>query len=288
MNDHVASTFEDKFVAFIDVLGFKGLVESAEAGEGFSLANLLECLEKLGSREDEKNYARYGPTTCPQSRFLTKGLNFKITQISDCVIVSSEISPAGVINLVSHCWGAVMGLLTKGIMCRGYITKGSIYHQNSQVIGSGYQNAYGMESSVTAFSKDADERGTPFVQIDSVVCDYVRDATDKTVRDMFSRMVEIKNGTVALFPFKRLSHPLAIGGFGGKFDPAEERESNNTLRKGLISLKERVMSYVDPENEKAMKKAKHYIAALDRQLTGCDDTDKMIDDLCRPFPAKRR
>ena len=42
------------------------------------------------------------------------------------------------------------------------------------------------------------------------------------------------------------------------------------------------MKYVDPTNESAMQKVKHYIAALDAQLEACDKTDKTIDALCRP------
>ena len=138
--------FEDKFIAFIDVLGFKNMVKESELGTGMPLTEIMDHLSKLGSIDDEDKFKKYGPTTCPQSKAKNKSLNFQVTQISDCVIVSSEISSAGVINLVSHCWSAVIGLLMKGIMCRGYITRGSIYHVNNQVVGSGYQNAYSMES----------------------------------------------------------------------------------------------------------------------------------------------
>ncbi|AFP20486.1 hypothetical protein KVP06_12995 [Geobacter sulfurreducens] len=134
--------YEDKFIAFVDVLGFKSMVEASESGLGMALPELMECLSKLGKQEDKEIFDRYGARTCPESRFIQKNLNFELTQISDCVIVSSEVSPAGVINLISHCWGAVIELLVRGIMCRGYITRGAIYHHKGQVIGSGYQKAY--------------------------------------------------------------------------------------------------------------------------------------------------
>ena len=158
--------FKEKFVAFVDILGFKQLVKSAEDNSIISLKELMSLLEELGSKEDEKYYKEYGPRTCPDSKFLQRDIDFKITQISDCVIVSSEISPAGAINIVSHCWGAIISLLSKGIMCRGYITKGKAYHTDEQIIGSGYQNAYFNESNVSAFKREANERGTPFVEID--------------------------------------------------------------------------------------------------------------------------
>ncbi len=110
--------FKDKFIGFIDILGFKNMVEVVEAGTGMALKELLEALKHLGEPEDKEKFKKYGPTTCPQSQYLQRDLDFQLKQISDCVIVSSEVSPAGVINLVQHCWGAVIMLLTKGFMCR--------------------------------------------------------------------------------------------------------------------------------------------------------------------------
>lgn len=279
--------FEEKFIAFIDILGFKNLVEAAEKGNGLSLPEIVELLKKLGTETDNHKFDQYGPTTCPESSYIQQNLNFKVTQISDCVIVSSELSPAGLINLISHCWGAVIQLLFKGIMCRGYITKGTIFHDGAQVVGSGYQKAYSSEANVSAFKHEADERGTPFVEVDSVICQYVKEQSDSCVKEMFHRMVKEEGGTTALFPFQRLSHSFIIAGFGHEFHPDEEKESNQNMRALLCKLKDRVMGYVDMSNPKAVKKAKHYLRALDTQLEVCDKTDEAIEVLCQPFPQGR-
>jgi hypothetical protein len=278
--------FEEKFIAFIDVLGFKNMVEEAESGSGISLTEIMSHLSMLGTAEDSSKFEKYGPTTCPQSETLRRDLNFKITQISDCAIISSEVSPAGVINLLSHCFGAVIKLLLKGIMCRGYITKGSIFHNEINVIGSGYQNAYKKESGVTAFRIEANERGTPFVEVDPIVCDYIENSTDSCVREMFSRMTKTEDNLTAVFPFQRLSHSLGIGGFGQpeEFNPDKEKEFNNTIRTLLQTLIERVEVYVDPKNEKALTKSRHYIKAINEQLRVCDRIDEIIDTECQPFP----
>ncbi|MEJ1382025.1 MAG: hypothetical protein RPU52_06245 [Candidatus Sedimenticola sp. (ex Thyasira tokunagai)] len=175
----------------------------------------------------------------------------------------------------------------KGIMCRGYITKGSIYHHNNQVIGTGYQKAYSNESGVSAFKHEADERGTPFVEIDPIVCRYVDSSADKCVQEMFSRMVKSEDGTTALFPFQRLSHSFAVAEFGQKFEPRKQKESNDNVRQLLISLKERVLTYLEPSNIKAMNKVRHYIKALDEQLAVCDKTDEMIEKLCSQSSSRR-
>lgn len=280
--------FEEKFIAFIDVLGFKSMVEKSEAGTGVPLAEIMEIISKLGTTEDSNKFQQYGPTTCPQSKKTRLDLNFKVTQISDCVIVSSEVSPAGIINLVSHCWGAVLKLLMHGIMCRGYITKGNVFHSENQIIGTGYQNAYIKEAGVTAFKLEADERGTPFVEIDPCVCDYIKSSTDSCVEKMFSRMTKTEKDLTPLFPFQRLSHSFAISRPGQtEFSPEKEKGSNNNIRALLHQTIERVERYVDPANEMASRKSRHYINAIKGQLSICDKTDEMIETLCQPFPRDR-
>lgn len=59
--------FEDKFIAFIDVLGFKGMVASSEAGTGMELPELLELLKKLGDGSERVQFDKYGPTCCPMA-----------------------------------------------------------------------------------------------------------------------------------------------------------------------------------------------------------------------------
>lgn len=280
--------FKDKFIAFIDVLGFKKMVETAEAGTGMPLKELLEILKDLGKPEDRERIMKHGPMVCPQSIFIQRNLDFQLTQISDCVVVSCEPSPAGVINLIGHCWGVVIRLLTKGIMCRGYITRGSVYHTSTQVIGTGYQDAYQKETCVTAFRREADEQGTPFVEVDQLVCDYVMNNSDKCVKEMFARYVKKDGDTTALFPFQRLSHSFIIAGHGYTFDPVKEKSENENLRQMIRNVKRRVIEFVDNSNPNAIKKASHYIAALDDQLEECDKTDEAIETLCSPFPRSRQ
>ena len=276
------TAFTEKFVAFVDVLGFKTLVTESERGTGMPLAELLELLQKLGDGTERARFEEHGGGWCPMAPRIEKNLDFRVTQISDCVIVSSEVSPAGVINLVSHCWGAVIELLARGIMCRGYIKRGHVFHTERQIIGSGYQEAYLAESKVSAFKREADERGTPYVEVDIEVAAYVQSQPDPCVKEMFERMVKRDGSTVVLFPFQRLHHSFIIAGSGHKFDPEKELKSNDNLRKILRRYKDKVMSFADPGNESAVAKSNHYIGALDAQLRACDETDRVIHMLSSP------
>jgi hypothetical protein len=280
--------FKDKFIGLIDILGFEKLVEAAEAGKGMSLAEILKILNHLGSPEDQARIKKHGPTICPNSTYVQRDLDFRLTQITDCVVVSSELSPAGVINLVSHCWLAVMKLLTKGILCRGYITQGLVFHTDTQFIGSGYQKACSQEKKVTAFRRGSEEEGTPFVEVDPVVCDYVKDHGDSCVKKMFSRYVKEDAEVTALFPFKRLQHAFIIGDyFGHKFNPEEEKRSNQNMRSMIDNFKKRIMPFLDHPDHDVVRKVEHYIAALDAQLEVCEGTDEMIGVLSSPSTSRR-
>jgi len=230
-------------------------------------------------------YAESGPQICPESNYLHRNLDFQITQVSDCAIASAEISPAGAINIVHHCWAAAVNLLSKGVMVRGFVTRGPIYHVGSDFYGTGYHNAYQRESGVTAFKKESDEKGTPFIEIDPTVCSYIESQTDKCVRNVFSRLVKEDGALTALFPFKSLSYSNTLGGFQRpKFDAKREKAYNDITRKNVVILKEKLMFYVDSTSDTAIKKTRHYMAALDVQLDECDKIDAMIDELGQPYP----
>jgi hypothetical protein len=154
-------------------------------------------------------------------------------------------------------------------MCRGYIKIGSIYHTEKNFVGSGYQDTYSAESNITAFKREANERGTPYVELDQEVVDYIAAQSDACVKEMFSRMVKRDGEVAVLFPFKRLAHSFMVAGFGVQFDPEKEREANSRLRQSITAMKERVWSFVDRENASAVAKAAHYVAALDEQLNVC-------------------
>lgn len=272
--------FEDKFVAFIDVLGFKGIIEKAEDQSTAALPKILDMLKKIGSTEDSNKFSKYGPTTCPKAKYINKDLNFTVLQVSDCAIISCEVSPAGIINLISHCWSAATALLPMGIMCRGYITRGNVYHTNSQIIGTGYNKAYEKETKgIKAFQRDADELGTPFIEIDEELVSYIQEHGDPCVKKMFSRYTKSDGAVSAIFPFQRLSHSFAID---VDFDADKEKKSNEVVRTWLLDFKKKIMENVDQNNKKAIKKSEHYLMALDEQIKICDETDEAINSLSSP------
>jgi hypothetical protein len=260
------------------------MVEASEAGHGRPLDEIQQLLAVLREERELAHYKHYGPRVCPQSKYLEKDMAFESTQVSDCVIVSAEVSPAGAINIVHHAWIIVLQLLEKGVLARGYITRGKIRHSATELFGTGYQAAYARESQVSAFKRSADESGTPFVEIDPAVMRFVREKTDGCANKMLDRMIKSDGAVSAIFPFQRLSHSFAFGAGLPKFDPEKERKSNDVVRGNIGRLKAGVLKYGDHANERARSKIAHYVAALDAQLEICDRTDQAIEDLMQPYP----
>lgn len=57
--------FQQTFIGFVDILGFKDMVKALEAGSGKPLSDLMELLQLLGSEKDTGKFAKDGPGTCP-------------------------------------------------------------------------------------------------------------------------------------------------------------------------------------------------------------------------------
>ncbi len=276
----------DKVIGFVDIIGFKALVQAAEEGRGLTLIELSQAVEALGMDADVERFKQYGPTICPKAPCIRRDMDFQLTRASDCVIVSAEVSPAGVINLISHCWTAQFKLLRMGVMCRGYIKRGRIYHTKDHQIGTGLNDAVLREKEVSVFKQDADERGTPFVEIGPEVVKYVEEQPNKCVKEMFSRHTKNDGELTALFPFKRLNHSFAIGR-GITFDPEKEKQSVDVVRGWIRKMKEAVSKHLNESDPKAVQKGGHYIRMLDQQLEACNKTEEAIDRLMQPISLRR-
>ena len=275
---NTVSSFKDKLIAFIDILGFKSKVEAAESGSGTEVAGLLDQCSKLGQPSHANAIALYGPTTCPDSRHVQRTLDYAVTQMSDSALISVEVSPAGVANLLHHVWAAVWSLLNDGAMVRGYVCRGSIYHEGSHFLGTGYQNAVEQEKQVHAFRVAKDESATPFVEIDPAVVEYVRVETDPCVREMFDRMTTSDAGGITVvYPVKRLS---SIGGSGGNL---KECEQNQHMVVGWIKRYLSELESQSPERDpRANAKAKYYRRFLNEELEKCEQMRDNLRSLREP------
>lgn len=263
--------FREKFISYLDILGFSSMVKKAEMGERPTLPAILELLKCFGSPLDRETFEKDGPFDCPESKYQQKDLDFCLIQISDCVIISTEISPAGAINLLGYCHTIVLRLLKSKVLCRGYIIRGNIYHTASQIIGSGYLEAHSKEAQVKAFGGVEGETGTPFVEIDRKVVNYISNCGDQCVEKMYKRLTRDDGETAALFPFQRLPP------YGLQATRDQQKQQNQNSRQMLEQLKQGLNEFSSPRNQREMKKHQFYHNALDDQIRVCNQLDDLLD-----------
>lgn len=135
--------FEDRAVAFIDILGFKNIVDEAvlEEKKIRKLEELLELLE----------------TAIPK---LNKNINKKVSNklipkhlyISDCIILSAPLKDCdnkfydGLEIIVMRVIQLAQFFLNSGYLIRGGISVGKVFHTESNIVGPAYQEAYKLEA----------------------------------------------------------------------------------------------------------------------------------------------
>ena len=270
--------FRKKFIAYVDILGFKAKVESAERGEGLSLSELLDAVAVLENRIHSETIRKDGPTICRGSRHIQHDVDYRVTQISDCVVVSAEVSPSGIIHIIGHIQGSAWKLLMQGMMVRGYVTCGNIFHEGNKIIGTGYQNALDWESSVAAFRDSTDDGGTPFVEIDPEVVRYINECGDPCVQKKFARMARNKHDIAAVFPFQKFSNLMDFS----DDDLDKIKQNLEKIRSWIDSARMAVESLAPSSDPKATPKSKYYLEFLDDELAVCAQLKQEIDSLQEP------
>jgi len=138
--DQSASAYEERYCAFVDILGFSELV--AEIKSGRSSADSVRDLLRVVHDHEDKTYVKY-----------FDGNDFRATSISDAVCLSAKPTPAGLFNIFVALIRLTLRLLKLGYFVRGALVKGSLYHDNKAVFGDAFINAYRLESEVVRYPR---------------------------------------------------------------------------------------------------------------------------------------
>lgn len=261
--------FKEKVIAFIDIIGFKDLVKKSDKGEGKSLNEILEILDIFKVRSN---------TVCPNSKPKSDDLDFVITQITDCTIISAELSDAGIVNLIEHCRNITSKFMHSGIMCRGFITIGNIYHAKNQVIGTGYQEAYAGEPEVVAFgevAENGEKEKTPFLEVGSKVVDYLKGMNNSSAERVIKTSIHSDGHYHAINPFSCLTC----------FADLSDKEQLINVKNTIGTFKDKIRVLSPDENQKALVKSKYYYKFLDEQAQKCDERISREEILSQPFPS---
>jgi hypothetical protein len=134
--------FEDRAVAFIDVLGFKALVNGAAEKE--------ELLEQLSGLVNLLSSAIPSLDTSVD-KSISSHLIPRHIYISDSIVLSAPLTDPdrksydGLAILVMRVIQLSHYFLKAGYLIRGGISVGKVWHTDSNIVGPAYQEAYLLE-----------------------------------------------------------------------------------------------------------------------------------------------
>jgi hypothetical protein len=126
-----ASEYRERYVAFLDLLGFKALVSDAEVNE----EPHKQLIDSLGLLRG---------TLCNDP---TIGMRF--TYCSDSIIVTAECSQRGLWALLTSVCTLTCNLLQNDVLVRGAMTLGGVHHSERFIYGTAVIRAIDLEKNKT-------------------------------------------------------------------------------------------------------------------------------------------
>lgn len=272
--------FKEKYITFIDILGFKKLIERGESGE-VSIDEIMGLLRVLENSQFLKEL-EYCRSICPDSEFVNDDLDFQVTQCSDSVLATCEVSPSGLVHMVDYAKQVAFKMMKKGFMCRGYIDKGTIYHEGGCFFGTGFHTVYRNELTADAFKMYAEERSTPFIKLDKKFLRDIDSCHDECVKKIINRFIKRIDDEAIISPWKIFDLLMSSMDFG-------EGLVNNiqTIQSEVDKLRTRIRENLSEGNNSAMAKYDHYVGELDFVLAKCDEALSLKDRITNAILPRR-
>jgi hypothetical protein len=118
MSSQVTDIYSDKYVAFLDLLGFKSKVNEADKKPDVrkEILNALDILRDTLCNDDNT------------------GMRF--THFSDCMVLTVNHTPAGLLEILHAIEVLTLNLLSYDFFVRGGLSVGGAYHDQNFVFGS--------------------------------------------------------------------------------------------------------------------------------------------------------
>lgn len=136
--------YEERYCLFLDILGFQSHIDESVSSSGsntqMSFINLLLALRQISEGVNYREKIWVSGEARATSRM--------VTQFSDSVVISylkSEKNGHGVHSILMDVHNLQLKLISKGILLRGAVTAGLLYHGDDQVFGPALNEAVALE-----------------------------------------------------------------------------------------------------------------------------------------------
>jgi hypothetical protein len=132
--------YSERYVAFVDILGFSDIVRNSERSphQAQALVSVLGRIRarSLGGAVDD-----------------LFGVDFKVQSFSDTIVLSEKATETGLKYLLYSVEDLTLDLLAQGILTRGGIAKGPMYHSEGVAFGPAFISAYYLESTIAKYPR---------------------------------------------------------------------------------------------------------------------------------------
>lgn len=127
--------YKQKYVAFIDILGFSDMVEVGDASPSARI-DILRALQLLQD------------SLCED-----KSIEMKLRHFSDCVVLSAVRNPSGLLEMLISIDLLTSNLLQYDVLVRGGLSVGGIHHDDDILFGIGVNRSYTLEHHKAVFPR---------------------------------------------------------------------------------------------------------------------------------------
>lgn len=150
--------YKDKFVIFLDFLGFKALIEESEK-KPEKVNKIKEMLSFFTEEKIISYFKARSPSEEHYEEFIKRCTNIEISNFSDCVVISfcdSSQNPTNNQEVFLYMIEAI-GLISLkvakefNVLIRGGITRGNIFHDSKTLFGPALNRAYKLESKIANY-----------------------------------------------------------------------------------------------------------------------------------------
>lgn len=215
--------YEERVVAFVDILGFSSMVQKSEK-------DIKKTIEIRAALYEIENYKKINK----DNRYDEMGS--EVTIFSDSIVISrsTEWKYGDVFHTILDMLHLQMELLSKGILLRGGITVGKLYHKNNIVFGPAMIKAYKMESQEAIY---------PRIIVDENLYERARkNCPEQNTEEMEVKYIEDLLYTDIEDGYKFINYIEC----GSEFDNGEDffhylLEAQKIIKKGLEDSSEKVL-----------------------------------------------
>lgn len=131
--DAVLEAYQDRYLAFVDILGFSNLVSRSVS----DLSVIKRLKSALFDISDRASAAR------------SEELNLEVTSFSDTVVISSPVGDAELLHMLQIIDDFGFDLLSKSMLFRGALVRGKVLHSAAYVFGPALIDAYKLETNTS-------------------------------------------------------------------------------------------------------------------------------------------